>query len=365
MGTIMPTHTPAAYPLKFTPIYKQKVWGGRKLTSLSRTLPGDASTPIGESWELSDLAQTALSGGGGASEHSVIATGPLAGKTLNEACNLLGTALLGDLQLTDTGEFPLLLKFLDSEQNLSIQVHPSEAYALAHPDAFLKSEAWYIIDALPGAVIYKGMREDVTPEQLQNALEQGSPDTPGTPDSPDSVIPLLNKVPVKKGDCHYLPSGTCHALGAGILAAEVQTPSDTTFRVFDWGRTDRELHIDQAMQCIHFGPAPPEIKQCETRSHIAGIFTTVSCLVMCEHFRIEKVRMAAGYQQEIPYDQPAIWMVLEGAAQIKSPHFETVPVAPGQTILIPASLNDAHLHMEQDTIWLEITFPKSQSTRLA
>lgn len=352
----MPTTDKNVYPLKFTPIYKQKVWGGRKLATLGRDLPGDNATLIGESWELADLSETAASGGGGGAERSVIANGPLAGKTLHEACDMWGKALLGDLALTAGGDFPLLLKYLDSEENLSVQVHPSEAYAANHADAHLKSEAWYIVDAAPGAMIYKGMRDGATAEQLQAAIESGEQ---------QRVTALLRQVPVKKGDCHYLPSGTCHALGAGVLAAEVQTPSDTTFRVYDWGRTDRELHIEQAMQCIHFGPPPAQVSDCERRTHVAGIFTTVTCLVMCEHFRIEKVRMTGGYQQEIPYDQPAVWMVLQGAGRVTAPAFDDVPIGPGETILMPASLADAHVHLDDDTSWLEVTFPQAQHTRLA
>ena len=237
------------YPLQFEPIYKPKVWGGRALESLGRALPGDTSNRIGESWELADLSKSSASGGGGGQERSVIANGPLAGKTLHDVIQRYGDRLLGRLRLNDDGGFPLLVKFLDAQQNLSVQVHPSVDYAQEHPDAHLKSEAWYIIDAQPGAVIYKGIRDGVTAEQFRQAIDAGQ------------VEELMIPVPVKTGDCHYLPSGTCHALGAGILVAEVQTPSDTTFRVYDWGRTDRELHLEQAMQCIHFGPPEVEVTE--------------------------------------------------------------------------------------------------------
>ena len=339
------------YPLRFEPIYKEKVWGGRKLANLGRELPGDDATLIGESWELTDLGETSVSGGGGGAERSVIANGPLAGKTLHEALALLGAKLTGDLPLGDAGDFPLLVKFLDSEQHLSVQVHPSEAYAAGHPDAHLKSEAWYIVEAAPGAVIYKGVREGVTPEAFRAAIESDLKD-------------VLIEVPARKGDCHYLPSGTCHALGAGLLVAEVQTPSDTTFRVYDWGRTDRELHVEHAMQCIEFGPPPPEVLACERRSHVAGIFTTVSCLVTCEHFRIERVRMSGGYEQEIPYNQPVVWMILEGGGHITGPDIPETPFSRGQTWLIPAALNEARVHLDDDTAWLDVTFPQA-NTRLA
>ena len=289
------------YPLKFSPIYKEKVWGGRTLEKIGRTLPGDANTKIGESWELVDLSTTSVSGGGGGSERSVVNNGPLAGKTLHELIEQFGKDLIGDLPLTDDGNFPLLVKFLDANEHLSVQVHPSQAYADAHDDAFLKSECWYVVEATAEGCIFKGIKEGVTPDQYRKAIEDGN------------VEELMIKIPVKPGDCHYLPSGTCHALGAGVLVAEVQTPSDTTFRVYDWGREGRELHVEQAMECIDFGPCNVEE---DKRSHVAGMFTTVTRLVTCEYFVLERVKMSEGYEQEIPYDQPAVWMVVECDGQI-------------------------------------------------
>ncbi|MCX5658800.1 MAG: class I mannose-6-phosphate isomerase [Planctomycetota bacterium] len=347
------------YPLLFRPIYKQKVWGGRQLEKLGRTLPNGPATPIGESWEVVDLASTSVSGGGGDAERSVIANGPLAGRTLHEVMAVHGQRFMGRLLPADDGGFPILIKFLDAQEHLSVQVHPSPAYARAHPEANLKSEAWYIVDAAPGAAIYKGVREGVTPEQFRAAINASGPD------AAKHVEELMIRVPVKAGDCHYLPSGTCHALGAGILVAEVQTPSDTTFRVFDWGRTGRELHIEQAMACIEFGP--PNVRRHERRSHISGVFTTVTRLVLCDFFRIEKVRMTESYSQEIPYDQPAIWMVLEGAGRIRSAKnsFEPVSFTRGQTLLLPAGMDEPHIELARDTVWLEVTFPKAQPEPIA
>ncbi|MCE9589003.1 MAG: class I mannose-6-phosphate isomerase [Planctomycetes bacterium] len=355
----MPAATPL-YPLKFRPIYKSKVWGGRHLEKLGRTLPPPASNLIGESWELADLSSTSPTGGGGGAERSIVANGPLAGQSLHDLILLYGEQLLGRVQLTPAGEFPLLVKFLDARQHLSVQVHPSEAYARQHasdPSVHLKSEAWYIVHAEPGAAIYKGIREGVTRDQFRTAIAAGTV---------DAVEPLLIKVPVKAGDCHYLPSGTCHALGAGILAAEVQTPSDTTYRLFDWGRTDRALHVDQAMAAMEFGPPPSSIKHIERRSHIAGMFTTVTRLVLCDHFRIEKVRMSESYEQEIPYDQPAIWMVLQGKGRLTPGNgAEAVPFTQGETILIPAGMDNARVHLDADTVWIETTFPKALPDQIA
>ena len=351
----MPDDATPLYPLKFEPIYKEKVWGGRSLSVLGRALPGGDETPIGESWEGADLGLTSPSGGGGEAERSAITNGPLAGLTLHDAMARFGATLMGNLETTATADFPLLIKYLDAAQNLSVQVHPSPDYAEAHPDAHLKSEAWYIIAAEAGGAIYKGVKAGVERGTFRAALESGET---------EAVVDLLAKVPVQPGDCHYLPSGTCHALGAGVLVAEVQTPSDTTFRVFDWGRAGRQLHLDEAMQCIEF--EPPDVDRFEKRTHIAGVFTTVSRLVTCEHFRIEKVRMAEGYQQELPYDQPAVWMVLEGAGTIRPGNgADDVLFQRGETMLIPAHLKNAAMTLAADTTWLEITFPQAMPELIA
>lgn len=338
------------YPLLFEPIYKEKVWGGRTLEKLGRTLPGGAETTIGESWELADLGTTSVSGGGGSAERSVVANGPLAGKTLHELMDLYGRDLMGDLPRSDFGEFPLLVKFLDANENLSVQVHPSAAYAAAHEDAFLKSEAWYVIDREPGAVIYKGVKQGVTPAQFRAAIDN------------DTIEDLLIKVPVEPGDCHYLPSGTCHALGAGVLVAEVQTPSDTTFRVYDWGRTGRQLHIAQAMQCIDFGP--PNVALYERNTHVAGEIADVSTLVTCEFFRITRVWMRSGRQMQVAGDEPTVWMVLDGQGVITCAAGDTA-FKKGQTFLLPPGMGQAHAALNQDTTWLEVTFPHARPTRLA
>ena len=343
------------YPLKFKPIYKEKIWGGRRLEKLGRTLPGSPTTPIGEAWELADLSHTSVSGGGGNPERSLVANGPWAGQSLHDLLTRHGDRLLGRLQPTLTGDFPLLVKYLDASENLSVQVHPSPAYAATHPESHLKSEAWYIVAAEPGAVIYKGIQAGVTAQAFRQALMANDR---------EALLAMMIAVPVKPGDCHYLPSGTCHALGGGILVAEVQTPSDTTFRVYDWGRQGRELHIDQALACITFGPA--ETAPYEKRSHIAGLHTTVSRLVTCEHFRIEKIRMGQGYEQEVPYDQPAVWMVLEGKGMLMPGNdAPSVPFATGDTLLVPAHMDQTRVKLEADTVWLEVTFPQASAESMA
>ena len=336
------------YPLKFKPRYVEKMWGGRKIESvLGKPLP--PGKQIGESWELYDFPP-------GVIEESrdwisaEVANGPLAGQTLHQIVSDFGRTLTGDVPLVGpAGQFPILIKFLDAREDLSVQVHPDADYANTHPEAHLKSEAWYVVHSDDGSRILKGLRPGVTREQFEQAIERGDCDR------------LIASIPVKAGHCHYLPSGTVHALGAGILAAEVQTPSDTTFRVFDFNRVDpstgklRTLHVEQAMQCIDFSGAPqPQ----QPRSHVAGLFTTVSRLVTSEHFKIEKVRMTEGVEEPVPYDEPVVWIVLEGQAEVRVDGVkEATHLSRGETVLLPAEMNNPVIRTSGDCVWLEVTFP--------
>src|ERR1019366_4568105 len=211
------------YPLKFKPRFVEKMWGGRKIqTVLGKALP--TQKPVGESWELYDFPPGVVEG---SSEwvSAEIANGPLAGRTLHWVVGEFGRDLTGDVPLVGqggqggAGQFPILIKFLDAREDLSVQVHPDQDYANTHPGAHLKSEAWYILQNDENARLLKGLTRGTSREIFEQAIGQGN------------VEKHIQSIPVNPGQCFYLPSGTIHALGAGILAAEVQTPSDTTFRV--------------------------------------------------------------------------------------------------------------------------------------
>jgi mannose-6-phosphate isomerase len=337
------------YPLRFHPKLVEKIWGGRKFqTVLGKPLP--AGKAIGESWELYDFPPGVVEKSTGWSS-SVVAEGPLAGQPLHGLMEKLGRALMGDVKPARDGQFPLLVKFLDAREDLSVQVHPDQTYADANPGAHLKSEAWYVIQNDLGARILKGVARGTTPETFAAAIGRGT------------VEQHIESVPVKPGDCYYLPSGTVHALGAGILVAEVQTPSDTTFRVYDFDRVEestgkkRDLHVEQAMQCIDFGnpPAEPAIA---LRSHVAGMHSTVSSLVESPFFKIEKVRFSEGVEQPIPYDQPVVWIFLEGSVRVSSDGTPgPTSVKPGQVVLLPAGMKRPVMTTQADSVWLEVTFP--------
>jgi mannose-6-phosphate isomerase len=241
-----------AYPLIFEPILMPKPWGGDRLGVLGKKVARGIGARVGESWELADLSSTSASGAGGGAVASVVRDGPLAGKTLRDAVALWGEKLIGKVSPARDGGFPLLIKYLDARENLSVQVHPSPAFARANPGAHLKTECWLVLAAEPGAMIFKGVREGVTRERFEQALRVGH----GGEGGGESAVNLLESVPAIVGECHNLPSGTVHALGAGVLVAEVQTPSDTTFRVYDWGRIDngvpRQLHIRESLECIQW-----------------------------------------------------------------------------------------------------------------
>ena len=332
----------ALYPLLLEPIYKEKVWGGRALERFGRHLPGGAGTRIGESWELADLDRTSPSGGGGGGAYSRIRNGPLSERFLHDALLDFGGELSGGLRATRG--FPLLVKYLDAREHLSVQVHPSPAYAADHPEAHLKSEAWYIVDAEPDAVLYKGVREGTTRESFARAIEEGT------------VEDLLIAVPAVPGECHYLPSGTCHALGGGVLVAEVQTPSDTTFRVYDWGRTDRELHVEQALDCIDYGPVDASAYEPGSEREVDG--ATVRHLVACEHFHVHRWRAPAGGTWRLGDGPVSVVMFLSGAGTLRwGEAGRAVEVRAGDTVLLPEALEGTDLTTDEPLELLEITFP--------
>jgi mannose-6-phosphate isomerase len=335
------------YPFVFHPRFVEKIWGGRKLQSvLGKSLPSEKS--IGESWELFDFPPGVVDSSG-EWVSSVVSNGPLAGKSLHWLVTEHPSDLLGTTPLSKNGQFPILIKFLDAREDLSVQVHPDQSYADANPDAHLKSEAWYVIQHDSDARLLKGLHPTSSREKFAAALATGE------------VENHIRAIKVKPGDCHYLPSGTVHALGAGILVAEVQTPSDTTFRVFDFNRVDpstgqqRKLHVEQAMQCIDFdNPAEPD----QPRSHVAGPHTTVSRLVTSPYFTMEKVRFSEGVEQPVPFKEPVVWIMLEGSAQIKVDGYpEPTKMKMGETVLLPASMKNPVLKTLSDCVWLEVTFP--------
>ncbi len=337
------------YPFKFRPIFKQRIWGGRRLGELFETLrnpPLPPDAPVGEVWQLSGLS----------GDESVVANGPWAGSKLTDLIERLGADLLGHAELAD-GQFPLLVKLLDARQPLSVQVHPKDAPDRTpgqaaprppRPGARFKDECWYVIDAEPNARIWIGLKDGVDRAEFAAAADSGQVDR------------LLHAEPARPGHAFFLPGGTVHALGGGLVVAEVQTPSDTTYRVFDWNRVDaatgraRELHVGDALDVIDYSGPPPQPK----RSHLGGVFTTVTQLVRCRHFTVERVQFLEGVEQEVPYAEMVAWQVLSGRGQVRyGERGESVDFAAGELVLLPAALKSARVFCHTDCTWLEITVP--------
>ena len=305
------------YPLLLTPLLMDKVWGGDRLARFGKGVKPGAK--VGESWELADMAATSSSGAGGGAARTLIASGPLAGKTLADARAAWGRGLLGaaDAKTPAGANFPMLVKYLDAREDLSVQVHPSPAYAAANKDAHLKTECWYILAAEPGAKIYKGVKPGVTRESFAAHIRD------------NTVVNDMIALDAAPGECHNLPSGTVHALGAGVLVAEVQTPSDTTFRVFDWGRTGRQLHIEQSLECIDWGPAPAAARLKPGQ--------TAGRLVTTEFFTLDEHRPAPGAAVTLPADRCTVLMVVAGRAELQLPT-GMIPLTIGTTVLVPAAI---------------------------
>jgi mannose-6-phosphate isomerase len=311
------------YPLKFKPIFKQRIWGGQKLREVfNKDLP--PFEKIGESWELADLPE----------DKSVITNGELSGQTLSSAIQKYPKEITGDENFSLP--FPLLIKFLDAQDILSVQVHPDRQTCLRMGKGDPKTECWYIISAAPGAVIYKGLKKGVNKENFADAIKNGTVDK------------MLQKVPVEAGQCHFLPAGTAHSIGAGLLIAEIQTPSDTTYRVFDFNRIDdsgkpRPLHIKEALESINFNVDSNKLP-----------VTTIGRLVDCEYFKIDKGHQAKNCEVFISSGKMQTLIILTGSGTILSANANPVEFKAGDTLLIPAVYEGA-IRFTGDTQYLTVT----------
>jgi mannose-6-phosphate isomerase len=310
------------YPLKFRPILKQRIWGGQKLREYGKEIP--SGEKIGESWELADLPE----------DKSVISNGELAGQTLSSAIQKYPKEITDDENFT--GPFPLLIKLLDAQDILSVQVHPDEQTCVRLGKGEPKTECWYIIAAEPGAVIYKGLKKGVNKDTFAAAIQKGN------------VAELLTKVTVEAGQCHFLPAGTAHSIGAGLLIAEIQTPSDTTYRVFDFNRVDdtgkpRQLHIEAALESIHFDASEDNLS-----------VTTTGRLVDCKYFKIDKGHQGQNCELLLSAGKMKTLIILAGLGTILPTEGNPVEFKTGDTILVPAAYEGA-IRFTADTQYLTVT----------
>jgi mannose-6-phosphate isomerase len=359
------------YPLKFRPIFKERIWGGRELERLFKK-PLPTSQPIGESWELVHRPD----------DVSVIANGRFAGKTLRWLLDLHADKILGtrtpSLRHSTTPSrqsatqvsgfspppsprFPLLIKWLDARELLSVQVHPPP-HAAAQLGGEPKTEMWWVADATDDAEIFMGLKRGVTREQFERALTAGK------------VADCLHRVRPKRGDVFFIPSGRVHALGAGLVVLEIQQNSDTTYRVFDWNRTDasgrpRELHVAQALASIDFSdfePAPVG-RFCESaESSVADSQSRAANgrpIITCPHFQVRYLSIAAPHTDRCDGNNFQILCQLSGSALVASrtapPHesFQET-LTSGEITLLPAVLGDFRIEpLAQPCELMQVTLP--------
>lgn len=308
------------YPLKFKPILKQTIWGGDKLAGKSENTQVKSS--IGESWEISGVQDNI----------SVVADGPLEENTLEELVEIYMGDLVGDKIYEKFGvEFPLLIKFIDARDNLSIQVHPDDATAKERHNAYGKTEMWYLLDAEPDAGLIMGFKHDTTKEEYLQGLRS------------NTLPALLNTEKVKKGDCFFIPAGTVHAICKGCFIAEIQQTSDITYRIYDYDRRDkngnpRELHTDLATDVINYS----EQKQHAIHYHQHENHTEE--LVSCKYFTTNYLKFDREIEKDyIALDSFVIYMCLNGSFHIVYDTDKTVQVNKGDTILVPACLKNLFL----------------------
>ncbi len=314
------------YPLKFIPILKERLWGGSKLKDvLGKPIESQLT---GESWELS-----AVKG-----DVSIVSEGELEGKSLQELIDLAPESLMGESVYGRFGsEFPILIKFIDAKQDLSIQLHPNDRLAKERHDSFGKTEMWYIMDADPGAQLIVGFNRDVEKEEYMLSLKE------------NTLLDLLNYETVAEGDTFFINTGKIHAIGAGVLLAEIQQTSDITYRVFDFNRRDkngqlRELHTDLAVDAIGYQKKDDFKVAYEKKEN------EINRMVDCPYFKTNFLSLDNAMHQDLgDRDSFTILMCVSGMATITNEKGSTT-LSKGETILLAAS----SLYVDIDTLGVEL-----------
>lgn len=315
------------YPLTFNPIYKERIWGGTKLKDfLNKSFDGNQ---IGESWELSTVPN----------DVSVVSNGEFAGLNLNELIEKYPTEILGLKSIEKFGlEFPLLFKFLDAKEDLSIQVHPNDELAKLRHNSFGKTEMWYVMQADSTARLVVGFKSKINKEDYLSHLKN------------NTLVDILNQTPVQKGDTFFLETGTVHAIGAGVLIAEIQQTSDVTYRLYDWDRVDangvgRELHNDLAVDAINY-------EETNTKVNYQSELNESVNLVKCPYFKTNLLEVSGNYNWNKTKDRFTVFMCTEGNFTLISEGFES-EFKKGDTVLIPAVIE--YVEIVGKTSLLEIT----------
>ena len=301
-------------PIKFQPLLKQTLWGGDKIVTFKHL--DSQLENVGESWQISGVKDN----------ETIVKEGPLKGKSLNEVVAELKDRLVGKENYQRFGdEFPLLIKFIDARQDLSIQVHPNDEIAHKQGKPHGKTEMWYLMESEPGAKLYCGLKKQITPDQYKEMVDN------------DTICDALAQYEVKEGDCFFLPAGRIHAIGPGCFLAEIQQTSDVTYRIYDYKRKDkngnyRELHTKLAAESINY-----QVEN-DYRTHYVGRLNKGVSLVQCPYF------CTAVYDLNEPMtldyselDSFVILIGLKGEGRITDNEGNEVSIMAGDTLLIPAT----------------------------
>ncbi len=322
------------YPLKFNPILRPMIWGGNDICKFKNINTEELG--IGESWEISDVKDSV----------SVIANGELAGKSLTEAIAMFGAELMGEHVLARFGNtFPLLIKFIDASNDLSIQVHPDDDLAQKRHNSFGKTEMWYVINAREGAGLYSGFSSEITPEEYVERVEK------------NTFMDVLKRYEVKEGDVFFLPAGRVHAIGSGLFIAEIQQTSDVTYRIYDYNRRDkegnrRELHTELAKDAIDY------TVEADYRTHYESKKNEAVDLVDCNYFHTNLLELDAAYTRDVKaLDSFVIYICMEGAAILKTEDGGDLNVKCGESILVPASAGVLEIIPEGQVKMMEVYIP--------
>jgi mannose-6-phosphate isomerase len=302
------------YPLQFQPIFKERIWGGTKLkTILNKSITSDIT---GESWEISSVDN----------DLSIVENGFLKGKTIVEVIDQFPQKLLGDKVYQQFGKkFPLLFKYLDAKEDLSIQVHPNDALALQRHNSFGKTEMWYVVQADKKAKLVVGFKNKSTKEEYLQRLTD------------NSLLEILDLKEVKKGDALLLNTGTVHAIGAGSLIAEIQQTSDITYRIYDFDRVDtngnkRELHTEEALDAINFDLV-------DSQKDYTKAINTSNTMVDCEYFTTNYIPLQGNHSVHRDGASFVVYMCVEGEFSIQTEE-GSYEYKLGATVLIPADLKE-------------------------
>lgn len=313
------------YPIKFTPILKDKIWGGQKLKTL---LNKQSDLPnIGESWEISDVE----------GDTSIVSNGSLKGKSLKYLLEEYKSDLLGQRNYEVFGDkFPLLIKFIDAKEDLSIQLHPNDELAAKRHNSFGKTEMWYVFQADEDSNLIVGFNQPVTPEKYLEHLEN------------KTLTEILNFDTVKTGDTYFIEVGRVHAIGAGVMVAEIQQTSDITYRVYDWDRVDdagneRELHNDLAIDAIDFD-MPDNFRVTYSKEENQS-----NEMVSCPYFKTSYLKVNTTLERVNDKDSFFIYMCVDGEAKITANGI-TETIKKGETLLLPAAIKSYNITSKSATL---------------